>query len=321
MVHRAEHTGAAEVPATYDRAARPAVPGVPRTSVTARVWRLVESDTSSGRVGAEVDPFPARDAGESRNLSEVWPVGTSGRSPAPRPRAAGRDGAGSGWTRTYRWSTASRTVLRRVREVLRRDERVRRAGGPEASFPQRRSHPPFMRLPPGPVGMEIDVAFGDSGMGSPTGSPRRAGTGRALARSPYSPPPAGSAASGSVGMTATDAADRSDGDQSKGPFAQWPVRLGPRAGLGHSSPARAVGGLASTRRQFAADGYDLVLAAAVATPSTMCVPRAGTPVRDHCGCMRVARPRDEDGNRRPRGSHHGAADRVRSTTRLRLRRR
>jgi hypothetical protein len=58
MVHRAEHTGA----------------GVPRTSVTARVWRLSTSDTSPV-AGLEVPPFPARDTFVARDLSQVWPGG------------------------------------------------------------------------------------------------------------------------------------------------------------------------------------------------------------------------------------------------------
>ena len=58
MVHRAEHTGA----------------GVPRTSVTARVWRLSASDTSPV-AGLEVPPFPARETFVSRDLSQVWPGG------------------------------------------------------------------------------------------------------------------------------------------------------------------------------------------------------------------------------------------------------
>jgi hypothetical protein len=73
MVHRAEHTGA----------------GVPRSSVTARVWRLSSSDTSPV-AGLEVAPFPDRTTFESRNLSDVWPGGfiaslKGGEAPGGRP--------------------------------------------------------------------------------------------------------------------------------------------------------------------------------------------------------------------------------------------
>ncbi len=167
MVHRPEHTGAAEVPATDAGPGRPAVPGRTRTSVTARVWRLVASDTSSV-MGAEVDPLPARDAGEARNLSEVWPGGyigslTGAEVPGGRP---GRrrlwvdtdvplvdgepDGAYAGFVKFCDGMNGF---------AVREDPR-------QVFFPNVDLTLHLMRQPvPGPVGVDIDVAFGDSGLG------------------------------------------------------------------------------------------------------------------------------------------------------------
>ncbi|HLR43663.1 MAG TPA: acyl-CoA thioesterase domain-containing protein [Brevibacterium sp.] len=167
MVHRAEHTGAAEVPATDDRPARPAVPGEPRTSVTARVWRLVPSDTSSV-AGAEVESLPAPGEAERRDMSEVWPGGyigslTGAEVPGGRP---GRrriwvqtdvplvdgepDGAYAGFVKYCDGMNGFA-----VREDPQR-----------VFFPNVDLTLHLMRQPvPGPVGADIDVAFGDSGIG------------------------------------------------------------------------------------------------------------------------------------------------------------
>ena len=72
MVHRAEHTGA----------------GVPRTSVTARVWRLSSSDTSPV-AGLEVAPFPDRStfAPQSVGLVARWIHRLAGGCGTPRRTA------------------------------------------------------------------------------------------------------------------------------------------------------------------------------------------------------------------------------------------
>jgi len=151
MLHGAEHTGA----------------GMPRTSVTARVWRLSASDTSSV-AGLELPPFPAADACVPRNLSQLWPGGfiaslTGSEAPGGRPG------------RRQVWLTTDIAVVDGEEDspyaafvkfcdamngmAVREDPR-------EVFFPNVDLTIHFFRPPvAGGVGQDISVGFGDTGTG------------------------------------------------------------------------------------------------------------------------------------------------------------
>lgn len=151
MVHRAEHTGA----------------GVPRTSVTARVWRLSSSDTSPV-AGLEVAPFPDRSTFEPRNLSDLWPGGFIA-SLTGAEAAGGRPGRRQVWLTTdisVVDGEDDSTYAAFVKFCDSMNGMAVREDPREVFFPNVDLTIHFFRPPvPGGVGQDISVGFGATGTG------------------------------------------------------------------------------------------------------------------------------------------------------------
>lgn len=151
MVHRKVHTGV----------------GAPRTSVTARVWRLSTSDTSPV-AGLEVAPFPDPSTFESWNLSELWPGGfIASLSGAEAP--GGRPGRRQTWLSTnvsVVEGEEDSTYAAFVKYCDSMNGMAVREDPREVFFPNVDLTIHFFRPPvPGGVGQDISVGFGETGTG------------------------------------------------------------------------------------------------------------------------------------------------------------
>lgn len=166
MVHRAAHTGA-EVPAAVAGEVTTVRPGQPRTSVTARAWRLVSSDTSVV-AGVEVSPFPGETELQPLSPSSLWPGGYIA-SLVGAQTSDGRPGRRQVWVETdvpllEHEDDGSYAGFVKFCDAM--NGFAVREDPQEVFFPNVDLTIHFLRAPvPGGVGMDIDVGFGDSGMG------------------------------------------------------------------------------------------------------------------------------------------------------------
>lgn len=166
MVHRAEHAGV-EVLAADGGSAATVRPGQSRTSVTARGWRLVSSDTSAV-AGVESLPFPDRTELQPLRPSTLWPGGyiaslTGAQTPDGRP----------GLRRV--WVDSDVPLVEDelddvyagfVKFCDAMNGFAVREDPQEVFFPNVDLTIHFLRAPVlGGAGMDIDVGFGESGMG------------------------------------------------------------------------------------------------------------------------------------------------------------
>lgn len=166
MVHRAAHTGT-EVSAADSGAATTVGPGRPRTSVTARAWRLVSSDTSTV-AGTEVTAFPGSTELQPLEPSGLWPGGYIA-SLRGAQTADGRPGRRKVWVETdvpLVEHEEDGPYAGFVKYCDAMNGFAVREDPQEVFFPNVDLTIHFLRSPvPGGAGMDIDVGFGDSGMG------------------------------------------------------------------------------------------------------------------------------------------------------------
>src|SRR5699024_6960399 len=166
MVHRGAHTGA-EVPAADAGSAATVRPGRPRTSVTARAWRLVSSDTSAV-AGAEATAFPCRADLQPLEPSSLWPGGYIA-SLRGAQASDGRPGRRKVWIETdvpLVEHEEDGPYAGFVKYCDAMNGFAVREDPQEVFFPNVDLTIHFLRSPvPGGAGMDIDVGFGDSGMG------------------------------------------------------------------------------------------------------------------------------------------------------------
>lgn len=152
MVHRAEHTGAA----------------VARTSVTARVWRLLATDTAPV-AGDETPDFPPSEKFAPRDIAALWPGGyiaslTAAETDGGRP--------GRRWVRldtdvAVVADEADGEYASFVKFVDAMNGMAVREDPNQVFFPNVDLTIHFLRAPvPGGVGMDVSVSFGDSGAGA-----------------------------------------------------------------------------------------------------------------------------------------------------------